>query len=142
MDNRIIVSVPHTGTRFLAERLGIKDRVHTVFPWENILKKVEGKKIIAPLRRPRDAWKSKIRRMNPELLAENTVGWFNSWYMLHALSLVKEIDFIPVDLKQDPRITDWTPVTGEGHLNNTEFLDVGINLRKLYDLPFVKRFYN
>jgi hypothetical protein len=58
---------------------------------------------------------------------------------MHALTLVREIDFIAVDLQEDPRITDWSPI---GHNDNGEAKHPDIKLSHIYKLPFVERFYD
>jgi len=134
----IIVSVPHTGTRFLKKRLGIKDHIHTVALWEHLLEKTEGRTIISPLRNPVSVWRSTTRRWVTPDIPLDTHSFLRSWYMLHALSLVRDIDFIAIDKQQDERITDWAPV-GKGDEGRAVHPD--IDLKPLYELPFIKEFY-
>jgi hypothetical protein len=89
--------------------------------------------IIAPIRDPKAVWVSWSRRGKTEL------EFMRSFYTMHALSLIREIDFIAVDLKQDLRITDWTPI-GEDDPGKT-FPVQNFDCRPLYQLPFVKQFY-
>lgn len=138
MDN-IIVSIPHTGTRFLKERLGIDKHIHTIVDWDSLMREIEGKYIIAPLRNPKDVWMSDVRRWLKWDAEDNVSRFVAAWYVMHALTLFRDIDFIPVDLQQDDRITDWTPVSGELDRNNKKHPQ--ICLRRIYALPFVERYY-
>jgi hypothetical protein len=144
----IIVSIPHTGTRFLKERLGIEKSVHTHSKWESLYKQVEGKQIIAPLRHPNDVWESWARRKNPPgtgRKAHDSVmepfpyaTFFSAWYNMHTLDMMFDVDFICVDKCDDPRITDWTPV-GDGDKGSV--VRPATELLPLYYLPFVRSRY-
>ena len=76
---------------------------------------VEGKEIIAPLRDPISCWASTVRRWLKPKDKVNLPNFIRAWYMMHALTLVREVNFIPVDLKLENKygITDWTPIGGE-----------------------------
>lgn len=138
---RIIVSIPHTGTRFLKERLGIEKHIHTTITWESLISEVRDKEIISPLRNPCDCWKSTIRRWLQPDVPDNWFRFISAWYMMHALTLVMTVEFIPVDLKKDNKygITDWTPITGEEDRHN--IVAPNVCLQMIYELPFVKQFY-
>jgi len=140
--DRIIVSVPYTGTRFLKERLGVNEHIHTVVSWDALVERLEGKEIIAPLRNPYDVWGSTIRRWVKLDHDTHIPNFISAWYVMHALTLIKKITFIPVDLKIDPtgEIKDWTKVTGEKDRHNKKYYP--ISLRGIYLLPFVKKYYD
>jgi hypothetical protein len=137
--NSIIVTIPHTGTRFLQERLGIKQYVHTVINWPILCRRIENKKIISPLRPPIKVWKSWARRRNPKNEAFPYIEFTSAWYTMHALDLMYEVDFIDLEAKNDPRISDWTPIGNEDY-GPYELPE--INLNPIYKLPFVTRFYD
>jgi hypothetical protein len=141
-ENTILVSIPYTGTRFLKERLGLKRTTHTTANWESLLGLVKGRKIIAPLRDPKSCWRSTVRRMTNTNTRDfkNVAGFFKAWYQMHSLTLLYDVDFIPVDLRQDSRIQDWEPVGNDDRGENEKAPDV--HLRELYELPFVKQFYS
>lgn len=132
----IIVSIPHTGTRFLQERLGVEKSVHTISKWSSLYHQVEGKQIIAPLRHPNNVWGSWARRKkDPFPYAE----FFSAWYLMHTLDMLFDVDFICLDKRDDPRITDWTPL---GHDGPGPYGLPLIELRPLFFLPFVNRHYS
>jgi hypothetical protein len=131
----IIVSIPHTGTRFLQQRLGVEKSVHTISKWGSLYNQVEGKQIFAPLRHPTDVWKSWARRKKgPFPYAE----FFSAWYIMHTLDMLFDVDFICLDKRDDPRITDWAPIGQDDPGNPGVPL---IELRPLFSLPFVKKHY-
>lgn len=137
---RIIVSVPYTGTRFLRERLGIKQSVHTYTPWNRLLEIIDGHEVITPLRDPQANWHSWARRWDYAEDYDQQIARYNMcWFVLHSLSLIKDIDFIPVDLPnlRDSRIQDWTPVGNEDAGN----LEHYYNAEALYNLPMIQKYY-
>jgi len=134
----IIVSIPHTGTRFLQERLGVEKYVHTHSKWDSLYKRVKDKKIIAPLRNPPDVWKSWARRKNPKTEPFPYAMFFSAWYNMHTLDMLFDVDFICVDKCADERITDWTPI-GTGDYG--PYSKPLIELRPLYYLPYVRQRY-
>lgn len=138
MEQQIIVSVPHTGSRFLQARLGINGMIHTKSDWEYILFRTQGRQVVTPLRSPLDNWLSWSRKAR-ELQMQHVAEWYDCWYKLHALSQITTIDFICVDKRTDPRITDWTPVGHNATANNVHALPT---LKFIYELPFVKAYYN
>lgn len=135
----IVVSVPHTGSRFLRERLGLRKIIHTTKEWTYLWSVVEDKKLYAPLRDPRQTWLSHMRR-SPHSRPFNICEWVGAWFKLHALSLVKEIEFIPIEKQDHPLITDWSPV---GHWDGDS--DSGWmpepDLKAIYDIPIIKKHY-
>lgn len=139
----LIVSIPHTGSRFLRERLGIEEIVHTERNWHDLINKTAGHHLIAPLRNPMSVLSSAVRRTPPELIMFDEAGWIHNWYMMHALTLIRQVDFIVLEHESDPRITDWSPVghndDGERPIYNRPLppMDLG----KIYELPFVVAAY-
>jgi len=138
MREPIIVSVPHTGTRFLQERLGVKKYIHTTCPWDALLERVKDKKIISPLRHPSDVWKSWARRKNPKTEPFPYALFIGAWHTLHTLDMMMDVDFICVDKCADPRITDWGPV---GDKDYGPYDLKQIDLRSIFSLPFVNKHY-
>ncbi len=137
----IVLSVPHTGTRFLKTRLDIAQHVHANSGWRGLHEFcLDRPAIYVPLRRPHTVWRSWCRRhYNREPL--DWVGHFmGGWFNVNALDHLFELDFIAVDKCDDPRITDWSPV-GEYDGRPAEWSLHKIDLRILYTLPFVKRIY-
>ena len=138
----IIVSIPHTGSRFLRERLGIDEIVHTERNWHDLINKTAGHYLISPLRDPVSVLRSAVKRTPPEL-AFDIAGWIHNWYMMHALTRIRHIDFIVIAQQADPRITDWTPVghddDGERPIYDRPY--PAIDLGKIYELPFVDGVY-
>lgn len=139
MTSDLIVSIPQTGTRFLRERLGVRDFVHTIESWEQLVGKTEGRNIVSPLRSPAACWASSTRRWTTSRPFDTEL-WLHSWYMMHALSLVRDIDFIVIEKRDDPRISDWSKVGDRDEGKNRSIPDIG--LRHIYELPFVKARYD
>ena len=138
MKKPVIVSVPHTGTRFLKSHFNA-DHVHTMYPWNELLERLEGyDHLIVPLRHPKEVWESWCRRdkfNNPHRIAI----WYACWWNLHALSLVTDLDVICIDKKDDERIKDWKIV---GHdPGYSKYARVDIALSTLWHLPIVAENY-
>lgn len=132
----MILSVPHSGTRFLKDRLGDPDHAHTHWGWDRISTALAACDCppIVPLRSPADVWNSWCRR-NPDNFPY--CEFFLAWGQLHALDMMMELDVICIDRQDDPRIDDWTPTgvydAGQGILP--------IDLRSLHNLPIVERYF-
>jgi len=135
---KIVVSVPHSGTRFIKKRLGIADHVHTNAPWKALWEQVEGRDIIVPLRSPSDVWRSWCRRWPDKDVLKWAGGFFVSWTVLHTLDQMCELDVICVDKQQDPRITDWR-AEGDQDASNGNWKLHKVDLRPLHKLPIVER---
>ncbi len=134
----IIVSVPHCGTRFLQNRLGIKDHIHTLAEWDSLLRRVQGRKVYVPLRNPPDVWRSWCRR---NLAHKFPYGqFFLAWGNLQHLASLYEIDIICIDHQSDSRITDWSKV-GDGDASRAGWTMIQTDLRPLYRLPIVNDHY-
>ena len=134
----LIVSIRNSGTRFLQERLGISSNIHVDVAWDELIRRCQGEKIYVPMRKPRAIWKSWSRRAGNERPFPETRFVVSFWQM-HALSLVKDLDFIAVDLQEDERITDWGPV-GHNDLGKGSH-PITLDMRPIDNLPFVKRLY-
>jgi len=134
----IILSVPHTGTRFLRERLGVEDHIHLVDPWSEVWTRIMGRHIIVPLRAPVDSWRSWCRRHDPDNFPY--AQWMVAWGLLQVLDSVMDLDIICVDKQQDSRITDWSKV-GDGDRSRADWKLIKTDLRPVYTLPVVSRHY-
>lgn len=138
MTDRIIVSIPHTGTHFVSYRLGITDIVHSMAPWEFLLEQIEGKRIVSPLRHPMNVWKSWCKRYaSSEGFAWQTWGF--AWRTIEILDSMYEIDFIDLEERRDPRIEDWSPENMEHNFPND--IPQPIDFNKIFKMPFVARHY-
>ena len=136
----IIVSIPHTGTRFLKERLGIEEHIHTHTNWRTLWGRVENRTIIAPLRRPDHVWRSWCRRRDGPEIANWCGSFFMAWGIMHTLDQMMEVEFVCLDKKEDPRISDWSRI-GDGDSYHARWKLHKADLRSLYKLPFVHRHY-
>lgn len=141
MTHKIIISVPHTGTRFLKERLGIHEHCHTNANWRHIERQVHGKQIVTPLRNPSDVWRSWCRRRHRDDLTKWVAQFFVSWGVLHTLDQMYDIDYICIDKCEDPRIDDWSKV-GDKDESVADWRPHGIDLRPLFKLPLVQEHYS
>lgn len=132
--SRVVVSVQHTGSRFLCERLGIhtNDIIHTNQPLTSVIEKIDGRDIITPLRHPKDVWHSWCKRGK----ADSNLFLF-SWARLNTLCFLTPIDFIAVDKQEDSRITDWTKVCH----NPKEAECPEVDLRGIMKMPFIRGHY-
>lgn len=121
------------------ERLEIKDQIHTHTEWGRLEKELEGKKIYSPLRHPLKVWESWVRRNNPERGFPYITFAFN-WYAMHMIDTMYDVEFVNLETQDDSRITDWERI---GHHENGEYFEfpVPIDMKKLFNLPFVKRHY-
>lgn len=140
MTSKIIVSVPHSGTRFLKKRLGIKDHVHANANWVKLWEEVEGREVIVPLRKPPSVLRSWCRRRADRELVNWIAQFCASWFILHALDQMMELDYICIDKCEDPRIDDWTKV-GDEDGSHVRWKLHKVDLRPIYKLPFVDRHY-
>jgi len=134
----IIVSIPHSGTRFLKKRLGIEDHMHVGPDWYMLWERVQNRPIVVPLRSPSEIWRSWCRRNSPEKFPYSQ--FFVAWGCLHALDQLCELDVICIDKQEDQRISDWSEVGSEdAGVANWKLLKV--DLRPLFELPIVERHY-
>lgn len=134
----IIVSVPHCGTRFLKERLGIEEHAHTHLDWDKLWDKTEGRTVVVPLREPAEVFRSWCRRHDPKKFPYGE--FFLAWGHLHTLDQMIDLDVICVDLCRDERITDWSKV-GDDDNSRADWKLHRADLRSLHKLPIVKRHY-
>ena len=136
----IIVSIPHTGTRFLKERLGIEDHVHTHTNWNALWKQIHNRSLIAPLRNPTSVWRSWCRRRDDGDVLRWAPHFFASWYVMHTLDQMLDVEFVCIDKQEDQRITDWGKV-GDADQSHAGWKLHRVDLRVLYKIPFVQRHY-
>ena len=59
---------------------------------------------------------------------------------MHALDQLYPIEYVCVDQKTDPRITDWTPV-GNMEPSKEDWKLHEVDLGQLYRFPFIERHY-
>jgi len=137
--NSIIVSIPHTGTRFLSQRLGVEECIHSHAAWDRLIKDIEGKKIYSPLRNPINVWRSWSRRTNPERGFPYITFSF-AWYTMNILDQLYDVEFINLEAQDDSRITNWSPV-GDDEKGTSYEAPMIDDFRKVFQLPFVKRHY-
>jgi len=131
---RIIVSVPHCGTRFLKERLGIKEHIHTTHEWSSLVERLEGQHIVVPLRNPDAVWRSWCRRHDQHKFPY--ADYYLSWAALQMVANRFDVDVICVDKQEDPRISDWRKV-GDEDASRARWGLIKIDQRPLYRLPIV-----
>lgn len=136
--DRIIVSVPHCGTRFLKERLGIKQHIHTTHEWSSLVKRLEGQEIIVPLRKPDSVWRSWCRRHDRRNFP--FADYYLAWGALQMVANQFEIDVICVDKQEDSRITDWKPI-GDEDASRARWELIKIDQRPMYRLPIIVEHY-
>ena len=139
MTHNLIISIPHTGTRFLRDQLGIDRFIHTARSWDFIMKEIEGKKLIAPLRSPKACWKSATRRQQKGRIFD-IAKWVRSWYIMHALTLIRDIEFVIIERRTDPRVENWAKV-GQNDPGDNKSVPA-IDLKPIYALPFVRPHYS
>lgn len=136
----VVVSIPYSGTHFLKHHFG-GHCIHATGCWSSLMMRLQRKKpdahIYVPVRRPEHVWTSWTRRKeNPDI-----AHFMSGWYNLHALSLVRYVDFIDIDARDDPRISDWTP---RGNLKHYpyEARELPTRFRNvLHCIPFVQERY-
>lgn len=139
---RTVVSVPHTGTRW-ARRTFECLSVHSYVDDE-----IVGVPIV-PLRDPRAVWDSWCRRLGTGHAVP--VNFDFAWEQLHELSHRYDFHYLPLDTPDrdecfyricDALGEDLAPKWDQkdGHLE-LEVQDYPRDLSKIYELPFIKRFY-
>lgn len=141
MPENLIVSMPHCGTRFLRERLGVKHHVHTTADFNSLMKRIgktQGGKLYTPLRHPTDVLRSWCRRHNARTFpyAEFFVGWG----VLQHLYATMDLDVICVDKQEDERITDWSKV-GDEDGSKAGWTLLKLDMRPLWRLPIITEHY-
>lgn len=135
---KLIVSVPHCGTRFLKERLGIEKHIHTTSRWDSLHKACAGKELIVPLRNPVDVWRSWCRRNNPHMFPY--AQFYLAWGALQMLDLTYSLDVICIDKQEDQRISDWGKV-GDEDASRANWNLLKVDQRHLQLLPIITRHY-
>jgi hypothetical protein len=137
----VILSVPHTGTRFLKERLGIEHHVHANSGWMGMYDFcLDREAIYVPLRRPHEVWRSWCRRHYGREPLEWAGQFFAGWFNVNALSKLFPVEFIAVDRPGHPLIDDWTRV-GQFEGRATDWKLHKCDLRIIYTLPYIVDIY-
>jgi len=163
---RKVISVPHTGTRFVFGFLNCHHR-HIYEEWDVLEKEIQNHVIVVPLRDPRLVWQSWINWIQPNavnLRAGDIVmkldNFQNCWERLGQLDWKHKVYYVPIDhADRDKEISLLSEVLDEtiapdwsnkvGHYEPTqenklwqetaEYPQVNWNL--IYSLPMVNRFY-
>lgn len=130
-----IISVPHTGTRFLKKHLDLQ-HMHTSVPWGRIIQKVEKyDRLHCPLRDPQDVWRSWCRRrpgQDPMRILNN---FWSAWSQLNRLDQRYQIRYHQVELLDGERI-------GEGEHQDNQWTLHKVDLRPFYHFPFMEGRYD
>lgn len=136
-----LISVPHSGTQFVASHFQVNKWTHTWRPWDELVEYCnQAEHIYVPLRHPElvlHGWRKRHRFVTPEAVWH----WYKCWYQLHALSQLYDLDVICVDKQEDPRINNWKPI---GTRNwEGEFLreQLEVNWEFTLELPIVREHY-
>lgn len=133
----LVVSVPHSGTRFLKQLLGGCNACHSMSDWCEVIHSAKrADHIYVPMRHPHDVWTSWCRRRRLSS-ANQIMLWHRSWYQLHALDMMFDLDIVCVD--KDERVTK-NPVVGHDP-GYSKFDLVDVSLNSLWELPIVNRHY-
>lgn len=161
---RIVISVPHTGTRFLFTLLNCHHR-HTYESWKLLDSEIGGRVIVAPLRDPRKVWRSWVNGVQP---SSKNIGdtvmrldnFENCWDRLAELDERYDVHYVPIDtpsrdlevrrlagvLDQDIR-PDWNDNPWH-HTPTEENLEwqkstvfPKVDWAKIYAMPMIERFY-
>ena len=109
--DRLIVSVPHSGTRFFRDRLNWRHHRHTFGYFDVLLKEIEeyGGKVLIPLRHPQDvlkSWASRQKNYQYQWLSQFAIAWaYADW-----IARVYDAEVWQIEKQDHPLITDWTPV--------------------------------
>lgn len=109
--DRLIVSVPHSGTRFFEQRLGWYDHRHTFGWFDRLLTDIAAYdgKVLVPLRHPQDvlrSWAARQRNYQSQWLSQFSIAWtYLDWVVR-----IYDAEVWQVEKQDHPLITDWTPV--------------------------------
>jgi len=136
----VIVSIQHTGARFLSERFGLEwnDIIHTNQPLVDVIDKIDGRDIITPLRHPEDVWRSWCKRYIHLDTTTRLSRLMSSVFTLGNLSMHHNIDFIAVDKQEDSRISDWSKVCHNP--KDVEYPEV--DLSYFWEMSFIREHYD
>ena len=106
----IVLSVPHSGTRFVHEHMNTESYHHTWDKWECMVENCKtADHIYVAMRHPKDVRMSWIRR--GVLHNKRSIyRWYMSWYQLQACDELFDLDVICVDKQEDPRIKNWEKI--------------------------------
>jgi hypothetical protein len=136
----IIMSVPHTGTRFVRKHFNNIPYYHTWLKWEDVMLRAEqADKIYLPLRHPEQvhrSWLVRERFYEPS----GTFRWYTAWQQLQMVYHLFDCDVICVDKQEDGRIKNWAPVGHEDRPLPAKD-DYPARWDVLFQLPVVKHHY-
>lgn len=141
--DRLIVSVPHSGTRFLKSRFGWRDHRHTITSYERLISDIEAwdHKIIIPLRHPQDvlrSWFSRQKHRQTYWLTQFVMAWTHLQHVHDAC----DSEVVTIEGQDHFEITDWTPVgdTDKKYDNCVEKADY-IDITPIFALPIIQQRY-
>ena len=150
LDQPFILSVPHTGTRFLKDLLKAP---HNHVTQANVKERIRAKPIVCvPLRDPRKVWESWVTRHNSGTHSPDELyfEYERNWRLLEGYDKLKHMYYLPVDHKDrelylelmarvtnKDLVTHWDPV---GHEEPNKAIP-NVDLSEIYSLAVVKRFY-
>ena len=156
---RVVLSVPHTGTRTLREILGCFSK-HTFVNNERLAMDLVGAVVVTPLRDPREVWKSWLVRQGT-IHQVDLHQFEKTWRRLEELDKLYSIIYVPLDRpERDMQFAKVERAVGEefspnwehreGHIETYAYgyedrprvYDDGRDLNWIYQLPMIKRYYN
>ena len=154
----MILSVPHTGTRTIAKITGYP-YLHTYdYTTPQDIRNRNGDGVICvPLRNPADVWATWAQRYEARpfvLDPDHPKSMETAWRALSAIDRIFDIVYVPVDRPdRDKQLAilsermgqvlhaDWTP-QGARPAERKQATVPERDLDFIYELPFVRRFYN
>lgn len=139
---KLIVSVPHTGTRFLKQRLKVVEHCHTTNSYDRLWDTIEkyDRRVIIPLRHPQDVVRSWITRDKHKQLGWQVqfgLAWTHLQYIYERCSA----EVICVDKQEHPDIEDWTPIGNFDQKRNDGAEADHIGIYHIFQLPIVHENY-
>lgn len=139
MKTSIVISVPHSGTNFVKERMNAQLAIHTWIDWHVLYKHAqEADHIYVPMRNPVDVHETWIRRSRMRFWRD-IEEWYCAWYNLNAIVHLFDCDIIYVDKQEDPRIKDWGKVGSLPKARPDHWQE--ITIERLWELPIVRDHY-
>lgn len=151
----MILSVPHTGTRTLVDITGYTFMHSYEYMTPTQITNGEGV-LCAPLRDPVEVWKTWYQRYSGRgylMDPDHPKSMESAWRGMSALDRFFDIIYVPVDVpERDEQLqilaeamgrelrTDWKPVGARADHKKTRPVPEK-DLRWVYELPFVSRFY-
>jgi len=149
--SRVVLSVPHSGTRSLRLALDCLS-FHTYVSVDRLEQDLKDAVVVSPLRDPYRIWDSWVKRLGtPDEVPQK--HFERSWAKLAMLDHIYDIVYIPLD--KSARETQWAFLESqlgekieidwghrEGHLEEPgPTKELPRNLWWVYQLPMIKRFY-